>query len=215
MAPSDSKDDNINMYRPSKLKSKEVSNRKNTKLMAKYGLCAKTGVYCEVAEAPRHEARDIEWDKIWWPLHRVIQHRRLGLECVEYVSALGGIFCLTFSRFFSVAFSNSQVNLVRSQCFEQPQPTHLLRLPWSFALFQVCWNTPKMRNVFYFLIVLSWSSGARMCLHLGVSGCQLATGCMSGQFPRQRSWWCKESPKAWHGTDMRNLSWLSKVGHLF
>jgi len=60
MAPSDSKDDNINMYRPSKLKSKEVSNRKNTKLMAKYGLCAKTGVYCEVAEAPRHEARDIE-----------------------------------------------------------------------------------------------------------------------------------------------------------
>lgn len=132
MAPSDSKDNNINMYQPSKLKSKEVSNRKNTKLMAKYGPCAKTGVYCEVAEAPRHEARDIEWDKIWWPLHRVIQHRRLGLECVEYVSALGGIFYLTFSRFFSVAFSNSQVNLVRSQCFEQPQPTHLLiRLQYS------------------------------------------------------------------------------------
>lgn len=115
-----------------------------------------------------------------------------------------------FSTWLFLVSSQLRFQIHRSTLWEVSVLNNLNRLiSWDchdHVHSSKCWNTPKMRNVFSF----AW-----MCLHLGVSGCQLATGCMSGQFLRQRSWWCKESPKAWHGTDMRNLSWFSKVGHLF
>ena len=82
MAPSDSKDNNcratsfswivstcINIFQPSKLKSSWTEKIRNS--WPGMAPCAKTGVYGEVAEAPRHEASDTDWYKIWCLLHPV------------------------------------------------------------------------------------------------------------------------------------------------
>ena len=171
MAPSDSKDDNPGATSFSWIVStcinqaNEVKRGLQQKKYKTHGqiwpLCQNRSILwsCRSSQA-WGEGHRVRQDLM--TLHRVIQHRRLGLECVEYVSALGGLFYLTFSRFFSVAFSNSQVNLMRSQCFEQPH--RLISWDCHDHVHSSCVCAGILRKWEMFFIVLSWSSGCMICL---------------------------------------------------